>query len=255
MDEPRAGGSDPAPVERTVGPVEGPRPHPRRESGIKTSSRPRSAGPSIAPRQSAPGPPRFARTPAARRQSIFEMAGSSLGAGNPRGHRIPACRSIAVGHGRSGPRPLARRCVLPGIRCEDRGGRVPRSGGAEDAGTVSTMRVPTRERALLPDETRPRGWARGRLRGAPPSLAVARRRLELRQAPERRHVLLLGIPTRDAGARALRRADERPQGGDAAMRAVEVFLSRQLFLERHSGRVMNPEFVRLHYPLYYGYDI
>src|SRR5436309_14418535 len=39
------------------------------------------------------------------------------------------------------------------------------------------------------------------------------------------------------------------------MRAAEVFLSRQLFLERHSGRVMNPESVRLHYPLYHGYDI
>src|SRR3989442_10501904 len=42
---------------------------------------------------------------------------------------------------------------------------------------------------------------------------------------------------------------------DAATRAAEVFLSRQLFLERRSGRVMNSEFLRLHYPLYYGYDI
>jgi len=42
---------------------------------------------------------------------------------------------------------------------------------------------------------------------------------------------------------------------DAATRAAEVFLSRQLSLERRSGRVMNPEFLRLHYPLYYGYDI
>src|SRR3989442_882433 len=46
-----------------------------------------------------------------------------------------------------------------------------------------------------------------------------------------------------------------PRARDAAMRAAEVFLSRQLFLERHSGQVMNPEFVRLHYPLYHGYDI
>src|SRR3989449_10561018 len=42
---------------------------------------------------------------------------------------------------------------------------------------------------------------------------------------------------------------------DAATRAAEVFLSRQLSLERRSGRVMNPEFLRLHHPLYYGYDI
>src|SRR5438094_3355862 len=40
---------------------------------------------------------------------------------------------------------------------------------------------------------------------------------------------------------------------EAAMRAAEVFLSRHLFLERHSGRIMNPEFLRLHYPLYWGY--
>src|SRR5438093_10565829 len=42
---------------------------------------------------------------------------------------------------------------------------------------------------------------------------------------------------------------------DAAMRAAEVFLSRHLFLGRHSGRIMNQEFVQLHYPLYHGYDI
>src|SRR2546428_70234 len=41
---------------------------------------------------------------------------------------------------------------------------------------------------------------------------------------------------------------------EAATRAEEVFLSRHLFIERHSGRVMNPEFLRLHYPLYHGYD-
>ena len=41
---------------------------------------------------------------------------------------------------------------------------------------------------------------------------------------------------------------------EAATRAAEVFLSRHLFIERHSGRVMNPEFLRLHYPLYHGYD-
>jgi len=41
----------------------------------------------------------------------------------------------------------------------------------------------------------------------------------------------------------------------AAARASEVFLRRQLFLERHSGRVMHKEFVTLHHPLYYEYDI
>jgi len=42
---------------------------------------------------------------------------------------------------------------------------------------------------------------------------------------------------------------------EAAMRAAEVFLSRELFLQRRSGRVMNKEFESLHYPLYWYYDI
>jgi hypothetical protein len=41
----------------------------------------------------------------------------------------------------------------------------------------------------------------------------------------------------------------------AAGRASEVFLTRQLFVEVHTGRVMNPRFLALHYPLYFGYDV
>ena len=41
----------------------------------------------------------------------------------------------------------------------------------------------------------------------------------------------------------------------AAKRAAEVFLSRELFLGRRSGRVMHMEFPLLHYPLYHHYDI
>ena len=52
---------------------------------------------------------------------------------------------------------------------------------------------------------------------------------------------------------AARTGDVRAR--DAARRASEVFLSRQLYLERHTGRVMDKEFVRLHYPLYYEYDV
>src|SRR5207247_1848883 len=151
--------------------MEGPGPCPRGGSSLKTDSRPGTADSSLSARASPPGPSGFARPPPTGREPVFEVARSSLGLGDPRGHRIPPCRSVAVRSKRPGPRPLAARRLLPGIRCEDRGGSVPRSGSA------------------------------------------------------------------------------------AAMRAAEVFLSRQLFLERHSGRVMNPEFVRLHYPLYHGYDI
>ena len=49
--------------------------------------------------------------------------------------------------------------------------------------------------------------------------------------------------TGDASARA------------AATRASEVFLERHLFRRRSDGRVMREEFVELHYPLYWHYDI
>ncbi len=47
--------------------------------------------------------------------------------------------------------------------------------------------------------------------------------------------------------------DERARA--AAERAVEVFLERRLFKRRSDGRVIRPEFLQLHYPLYWHYDI
>jgi hypothetical protein len=41
---------------------------------------------------------------------------------------------------------------------------------------------------------------------------------------------------------------------EAALRASEVFLSRRLFKTRSDGKVIHPEFVYLHYPLYWHYD-
>ncbi len=41
----------------------------------------------------------------------------------------------------------------------------------------------------------------------------------------------------------------------AADRAAEVFLSRHLFRRRSNGKVMRPSFLRLHYPLYWHYDV
>ena len=41
----------------------------------------------------------------------------------------------------------------------------------------------------------------------------------------------------------------------AAERAVEVFLERRLFRRRRDGRVIRAEFTKLHYPLYWHYDI
>ncbi len=41
----------------------------------------------------------------------------------------------------------------------------------------------------------------------------------------------------------------------AAERAAEVFLRRQLFKRQRDGQVMDQHFTRLHYPLYWHYDI
>jgi hypothetical protein len=41
---------------------------------------------------------------------------------------------------------------------------------------------------------------------------------------------------------------------EATERAAEVFLRRRLFQRARDGRVIHPEFVTLHYPLYYHYD-
>lgn len=42
---------------------------------------------------------------------------------------------------------------------------------------------------------------------------------------------------------------------DAARRVSEIFLERRLYLRKRDGVVMRPEFVALHYPLYWHYDV
>ncbi|MGD0613138.1 MAG: hypothetical protein ABSB41_16690 [Anaerolineales bacterium] len=41
----------------------------------------------------------------------------------------------------------------------------------------------------------------------------------------------------------------------SAERAAEVFLTRQLYQRRRDGQLIDPHFVRLHYPCYWHYDI
>jgi hypothetical protein len=41
----------------------------------------------------------------------------------------------------------------------------------------------------------------------------------------------------------------------AAQRAAEVFLERRLFKRRSDGQAIHPEFLQLHYPLYWHYDV
>ncbi len=61
------------------------------------------------------------------------------------------------------------------------------------------------------------------------------------------------IPLRALGLYAKVTGDTKAR--EAAERAAEVFLTRQLFKRRQDGKVINHEFVRLHYPCYWHYDI
>lgn len=45
------------------------------------------------------------------------------------------------------------------------------------------------------------------------------------------------------------------EAAQAARRAAELFLKRQLFRRQSDGTTIHPEFLRLHYPLYWHYDI
>lgn len=45
------------------------------------------------------------------------------------------------------------------------------------------------------------------------------------------------------------------RAGLAAEKAAEIFLKRQLFLRLRDGQVMDQDFLRLHYPCYWHYDI
>ena len=46
-----------------------------------------------------------------------------------------------------------------------------------------------------------------------------------------------------------------PRAGQVVEQAAEVFLRRRLFRRLSNGQVMDPNFIRLHYPLYWHYDI
>lgn len=61
------------------------------------------------------------------------------------------------------------------------------------------------------------------------------------------------IPLRALSAYAEHTGDT--QARQAAARAAEIFLKRRLFQRERDGQVMNPDFVRLHYPCYWRYDI
>jgi hypothetical protein len=56
------------------------------------------------------------------------------------------------------------------------------------------------------------------------------------------------------GLAAYSRDRKHVAANEAVQRAAEVFLRRKLFKRVSDGRVMKPDFVALHYPLYWHYD-
>jgi hypothetical protein len=61
------------------------------------------------------------------------------------------------------------------------------------------------------------------------------------------------LPMRGLAAHARATGDRRALA--AARRAGEIFLSRKLYRRRSDGGVIRDEFTKLHYPLYWHYDI
>src|ERR1700731_4357981 len=66
---------------------------------------------------------------------------------------------------------------------------------------------------------------------------MAGRRMELRPQTRRRYFLVHGNPA-----------------PEAAQKASEVFLSRRLFKQRSNAKIIHPNFMMQHYPLYWHYD-
>lgn len=60
-------------------------------------------------------------------------------------------------------------------------------------------------------------------------------------------------PLRGLAAFARHRDDSEVRGG--VEHAASVFLERELFKRRSDGAIIHPDFVRLHYPVYWHYDI
>jgi hypothetical protein len=61
------------------------------------------------------------------------------------------------------------------------------------------------------------------------------------------------LPLRALALHARLTGSERSR--EAAARCAEVFLTRRLFRRRSDGVVIDPEFVELHYPCYWKYDV
>lgn len=61
------------------------------------------------------------------------------------------------------------------------------------------------------------------------------------------------IPLRALSLYTIKRSSKKAKASSA--RAAELFLKKRLFMRESNGEVMNKEFIKLHYPHYWRYDI
>lgn len=91
--------------------------------------------------------------------------------------------------------------------------------------------------------------------GLPAGVAVAGRGLELR-SPGGRCPLVVPREHRAAvGLAEYARATGNQAAGEAAERAAELLLAHRLFRSHRTGQVTHEEWLRLHYPPYWHYDV
>ena len=64
-----------------------------------------------------------------------------------------------------------------------------------------------------------------------------------------------GVPVMNGRHRRCASQQGNAKVATAVRRAATIFLDRQLFKRRSTGTVIRSEFVQLHYPLYWHYDI
>jgi predicted small integral membrane protein len=84
---------------------------------------------------------------------------------------------------------------------------------------------------------------------------MARRRLELRPAGNRAALLLPRVARPGVGLFEYWRATGEPEARAAALRTAELFLHHRLFRSLATGAVIRREWLTLHYPPYWHYDI
>src|SRR6266571_1592271 len=152
----RPGSGHAAPVEGALDPMEDEGPRPRGGAGLETGASTRGRDQPLPKGTGAPFPTRPARPAGDRTGGLLQMAGSPLGAREPRRHRISRGGRDPLSDAGPDFGVLAETELLPRVHREDRGRGVPTRRRPRDGGSVPPLRVPAGESAVLPHDPRNR---------------------------------------------------------------------------------------------------